>query len=84
MGYLAGEPGFNSRQEKEIFLFSTLSGLALGLTQLPIQWVPGAFSPGVKQPGLEAGHLPPSNAEVKNDEAIPHTYSWHTGITLSF
>jgi len=25
----------------------------LGLTQPPIQWAPGALSPGVKRPGLE-------------------------------
>jgi hypothetical protein len=36
------------------FLFSALSRLALGLTQPPIQWVPGAISSGVKRPGLEA------------------------------
>jgi len=34
---------------------------ALGPTQSPIWWVPG-----VKRPGREADHLPPSDAEVKN------------------
>jgi len=29
------------------------------------QWVPGALSLGVKRPGREAGHSPPSTAEVK-------------------
>jgi hypothetical protein len=38
---------------------------------LPIQWVPGALSPGVKRKGREAGHSPPSSAEVKNGGAIP-------------
>jgi hypothetical protein len=37
-----------------------------GSTQPPIQWVPGAFSPGVKRPGREADHSPPANAELKN------------------
>jgi hypothetical protein len=37
---------------------------ALGPTQPPIQWVPGALSLGVKRPGREADHSPP-NAEVK-------------------
>jgi hypothetical protein len=33
--------------------------------QLPIQWVPGALSLGVKRLGLEVDHSPPSSAEVK-------------------
>jgi hypothetical protein len=37
----------------------------LGPTQPPIQWVPGALSLGVKWPGREADHSPPSSAEVK-------------------
>jgi hypothetical protein len=28
----------------------------LGSIQLPIQWVPGAPTPGVKRPGFEADH----------------------------
>jgi hypothetical protein len=47
------------------FLFSMSSRLALGPTQPPIQWVPGALSPGVKRPGREADHSPPTSAEVK-------------------
>jgi hypothetical protein len=31
-----------------------------------IQWVSGALSLGVKRPGHEADHSPPSSAEVKN------------------
>jgi hypothetical protein len=46
-------------------IFSTLSRPALRPTQPPIQWVPGALSPGVKQPGREADHSPPTGAEVK-------------------
>jgi hypothetical protein len=38
---------------------------ALGPTQPPIQWLPGALYPAVKRPGCEADHLPPSSAEVK-------------------
>jgi hypothetical protein len=48
-----------------IFLFTTISRTALGSTQPPMQSVPGALSPGVKQPGRKADHSPPSSAEVK-------------------
>jgi hypothetical protein len=44
---------------------------AVGPTQPPIQWVPGALSLGVKRPGREADHLSPSSVEVKN--AWSHT-----------
>jgi hypothetical protein len=37
-----------------------------GATQTPVQWLPGAFSLGVKWLGHEADHSPPSSAEVKN------------------
>jgi hypothetical protein len=32
----------------------------------PNQWVPGALSLGIKRPGREADHSPPSSSEVKN------------------
>jgi hypothetical protein len=47
------------------FHSSMSSRPALGSTQLPIQWVPGALSPEVKRPGCEADHSPPTSAEVK-------------------
>jgi hypothetical protein len=37
-----------------------------GTTQPPIQWVPGAFSLGVKRPGRETGHSHESSAKVTN------------------
>jgi hypothetical protein len=40
----------------ESLLFTTVSRPALGPIQPPIQWVPGALSPGVKRPGREADH----------------------------
>jgi hypothetical protein len=45
-----------------IFLF--VFRPALGPTQPPIKWVPGLLSVGVKWPGREADHTPPSSAEV--------------------
>jgi hypothetical protein len=47
------------------FHFSISSGPALGSTQPPIQWVPGALSRGEERPGSEADHSPPTNAEDK-------------------
>jgi hypothetical protein len=49
-----------------IFLFTTASRPALRPTQTPIQWVPVAHSLGIKRPGREADHSPPSSVEVKN------------------
>jgi hypothetical protein len=44
------------------FLFAIASRLALGPTQHPIQWVPGALSLGVKRLGREADLSPSSSA----------------------
>jgi hypothetical protein len=54
----------------KIFLFSTASRLALGLTQPPIEWVPGVIFLGIKRVGREGDHSP-SSAEIKNGGAIP-------------
>jgi hypothetical protein len=62
------------------------SRTALGPSQPSIQWVPGALSLGVKRPGREADHSPPSSNEVKECvELYLHsssTPSWH-GAQLS-
>jgi hypothetical protein len=63
-----------------IFLFTTASRTALGPTQPPIQWIPGALSLGVKWPGGEADHSPPSSAEVTQWMELylhsPNTPTW--------
>jgi hypothetical protein len=64
----------------KIFLFSTASIPALGPTQLPVQWVPGAVSQGVMWLEHEADHSLPSSAGMKNGGAIPplsHLSSLH-------
>jgi hypothetical protein len=67
-----------------IFLFTTASRMALGSTQPPIQWVPGALSLEVKRPGHEADHSPPSSAEVKNAWSYISTPPIHLhGVVLS-
>jgi hypothetical protein len=52
-------------------LYSTASRPVLGPAQPPIRCVPRALSPGVKRQGREAGHSPPSSAQVKDGGAIP-------------
>jgi hypothetical protein len=52
-------------------LCSSETRQALGSTQPPIQWVPGAFPPWAKRPGREADHSPPASAEVKVYTSIP-------------
>jgi hypothetical protein len=60
--------GWDSIYGKDkIFLF-------LRLTQPPFQWVLGAVSLRVKQPGHEAYQSLPSSAEVKNGGAI-HSFT---------
>jgi hypothetical protein len=60
------------------FLFSIASRPALGSNQSLIQWVLGAVSSGIKRPGRESDHSPPSSEEVNNGGAVsplPHTSS---------
>jgi len=56
------------------------SRTALGLTQPRIQWVPGAFSLGVKRPGRKTDHSLPSSTEVRECVEVyihsPNTPSW--------
>jgi hypothetical protein len=73
LGYGLHERGFESRQGLRIFLFATVSRPALGFTQPLTQCVPGALSLGVKWPGREADHSPPSSAEVKNEWSYTST-----------
>jgi hypothetical protein len=51
-------------------VFTTTSRSDLEPTQPPIQWVAGAVSVGVKRPGREADHSPPSSSEFKNAWSI--------------
>jgi hypothetical protein len=63
---MIGVLGFDSRRGLGIFLFTAVFRMALGLTQPPIQRVPGALSLGIMRPGRETDHSPPSSVEVKN------------------
>jgi len=64
-GWTIGVLGFDSWWGLGVFLFITASRTALEPTQPPTQWVPGALFLGVKRPGREADHSPPSSAEIK-------------------
>jgi hypothetical protein len=58
---------FNLFKGLGIFLFTIASRTALGPPpQPPNQRVTGDLSLGVKRPGREADHSPPSSDEVKN------------------
>jgi hypothetical protein len=66
---------------QKIFLFPTMSRLALGSTQSPGQWVPKALSLRVKWPACEADSLPSSSkARLRMCGPIvqlSHISSWH-------
>jgi hypothetical protein len=68
----AGRSRFDFHHGK-IFLFYTASTPGSGTYPAfySMGTGEGAISSGVKRSGLEADHLPPSSAEVKNDGAVP-------------
>jgi hypothetical protein len=60
----AGRPGLYFWHGQELF-YSTASRPALRPKQPPVQWVTGTLSAGLKWPGCECDHSPPSCAELK-------------------
>jgi hypothetical protein len=54
-----------------------------GAHSLPIQWVLGILSPGLKRPGPEADHSPQSNVKVKNGGAMSHSRIYLHGVVLN-
>jgi hypothetical protein len=60
--------------------FQVRKTLAVGPTDLPIQFVPEFPSLGVKRPEIEAGHSSPSSAKVEESVDLyvnsPNTPSW--------
>jgi hypothetical protein len=61
--YGLDDQGFEFWWGLEIFLFTTTARMALGPTQPPIQWIPGALSLGAKWLGHEADHSLSSSAD---------------------
>jgi hypothetical protein len=72
-GYGLHGRGVGVRVPVEARYFSTSSRPALGPTQPPIQRVPAALFPGVRRPGREADHSPPTTAEIKNTSIYTST-----------
>jgi hypothetical protein len=67
-GWTTRRSGFDPRQGQRIFPLTSVSRLALGPTQPPVQWVPRVLFPGGKAwPGRDADYSPPSSAEVVNE-----------------
>jgi hypothetical protein len=64
---LAGRPRGRSSSPCVVknFHVSLSSRPTLGSTQPPMKWVMAALSSGLKRPGREADHSPPTSGEVK-------------------
>jgi hypothetical protein len=65
-----------SQQEQDVFISSRASTLALRQTHPPIQQVPGALSPMVRQPTQDGDHSPPSGTQIK--------HAWSRDSTISY
>jgi hypothetical protein len=67
------------------FSLPTASRLALGSTQPPIQWVPGAIATEVKGRVHVNEHSPQYGIEIKNGGTIPplpHMHSWYSALLI--
>jgi hypothetical protein len=64
--------------DNDNFNVSISSGLALGSTQLPIQWVPGAFSQGRGMKLTTHLQLVPRSRKRGAIHLLSHTPSWRS------
>lgn len=81
------ESWFNSQQGQESLLFSSMSRMALVLTQPPIHFVPGVLFTYVKQPANDWEHLPLFSVKLRMHGGIPpsiHLHGMHSDIFISF
>jgi hypothetical protein len=75
---LATGYGLDESQQGPEFSLLHIAQTGSGPTQPPIQWVPDAFSLGIKRPRREADHSPSTSAEVRKTcicTLTPHTSS---------
>ena len=84
-----GDPGFESQQGQEIYLFSKTVQTGSRAQRASYSRGTGVFSRVVKRPRREVDHSPPSSAEVKNewrDTSTPpiclHLYLLRNGIMV--
>jgi hypothetical protein len=72
MGYKLGDKGSIPTRDKEIFLYSTVSGLALRPCQPHIQWILRDLSPEVMQLSwaypVQFCHPPPERKKKLNNK----------------
>jgi hypothetical protein len=72
VGLLARRPrNWGSIPAKDKKVSPTTFRPALEYIQPPMQWTPGAVSPGVRR--LGRGHSPPSSADVRNEHSYTST-----------
>ena len=79
------EFGFNSRQERDISVFSTAFRRVLGFTQFSAFCVMGNLSPGMKRPRHNSDNSPPCSRKIKNmwsQTSTRYNFSCH-GAKLS-
>jgi hypothetical protein len=81
-GYGLDDPG-SITGRANFSLFHSIQTGCEGSTQLSIQWVLEAASPGVKRKGREADHSNPSSVEIKNSGAGPPLHVCLHGIVLN-
>jgi hypothetical protein len=55
---------------RALFVATSVSGPALGVTLPPIDWIPGALSVRTKGPEREANRSPAFSADVKNASSL--------------
>jgi hypothetical protein len=56
----------------------------LRFNEPPVQWVRWTIYPGLKRPGSEADHTPPSSEKLKNGGAIPPLPIYFHGVVFNY
>jgi hypothetical protein len=84
LSYGLADRGAESQQGQEIFIFSIESRPALEPTHPPIQWEPGALSPGVELQKLEADDSVPLVSRLRMVELYLHSPICLHGLVLSY
>jgi len=82
--HISRRPGFDSRLGQDFFFFfATIPGTVLGPAKPPNQWRTEDLPPGVKRPGVDSNHSPPSSAGLRTCGAtlpLSNTSLWRGGL----